>query len=283
LLGAFRKELNAFLPPEKQYVELVMGDYFRGVIRIAKGIATLEEVAKYSSVVSLVPEDALEVMRNGKLIPDEIAINVVNAVLQQPEYKNAYGIFFDGFPRNLAQQKAMDEGIVKFNGRVLGIDLYVALDVDREVIEERIARRRAEAIRLGQEVRPDDQPEKVKTRLDEYDENTAPLVEVKRSDKKNIALQGHIPGIESDVEIRTVRQNFYRLLAEHMHRFDQTKAYLLDFVPPRLEISEALKIKIIENINRLVFNISRLTFLTARLTFLCNVLLSFFSIFFSTS
>jgi len=105
------------------------------------------------------------VMERGELVTDEIVIELIEARL--PEAEAAGGAIFDGFPRTIAQAKALDAMLA---GRGAKIDLVIRLRVDDEQLTQRIAGRFAES------GRPDDNPESFKVRLGAYNEQTAPLL-----------------------------------------------------------------------------------------------------------
>ena len=57
------------------------------------------------SLASFVTDEDLADMKAGKMISDQTVINVITAVLKTEPYNSAFGLFFDGFPRNLEQVK----------------------------------------------------------------------------------------------------------------------------------------------------------------------------------
>lgn len=125
----------------------------------------------------------------GKLIPDDIMIKVMNARLAEDDCKN--GFILDGFPRTLAQAEKLDESDIK-------IDKVLNIDVPDELIIKRLSGRlectkcgktfhkeynkpKTEGIcdKCGGELtcREDDKPETVKNRLSVYHSQTEPLIE----------------------------------------------------------------------------------------------------------
>lgn len=133
-------------------------------------------------------------MTQGKLVPDELTIELLAGRLAQPDAKN--GAIFDGYPRTLAQAKALD-GLLGGMGRK--VDRVIALEVPTDLIVDRITgRRTCEACghvyhvryspppptgrcgncgsdRLVQ--RDDDREEKVRTRNAAYLESTLPILD----------------------------------------------------------------------------------------------------------
>jgi adenylate kinase len=105
------------------------------------------------------------VMDRGELVTDEIVIALIEERL--PEAEATGGAIFDGFPRTLAQAKALDEMLA---GRGSRIDTVIRLKVDDAALMERIAGR------FAAEGRADDNPESFKIRLQAYNSQTAPLL-----------------------------------------------------------------------------------------------------------
>ena len=119
------------------------------------------------------------VMQRGELVTDEIVIALIEERL--PEAEAAGGAIFDGFPRTLAQAKALDEMLAKRGSR---IDLVLRLKVDDDQLLQRVAGRFAES------GRPDDNPESFKVRLSAYNDQTAPLLPYYKDQGKLVELDG---------------------------------------------------------------------------------------------
>jgi adenylate kinase len=73
----------------------------------------------------------------GKLVPDDLTIQIVRSRLQEPDCQN--GFLLDGFPRTVFQAEAFSK-ILKEQGQAL--DAIVKLDADKDVIAKRTAGRR---------------------------------------------------------------------------------------------------------------------------------------------
>ncbi|REL39170.1 adenylate kinase [Rhodohalobacter sp. SW132] len=99
----------------------------------------------------------------GKLVPDETVVDLVVDEIQKPEYKNGY--ILDGFPRTIPQAEALDEYLAS---KETSIDLFLNLEVPEQELIDRILSRA--------EGRSDDTPEKIKTRLSVYHNETAPVL-----------------------------------------------------------------------------------------------------------
>ena len=119
------------------------------------------------------------VMERGELVTDEIVIALIEERL--PETEAAGGAIFDGFPRTIAQAKALDEMLAK---RGKQIDLVIRLKVDDAALTQRIAGRFAES------GRPDDNPDSFKVRLAAYNDNTAPLLPYYQAQEKLVEVDG---------------------------------------------------------------------------------------------
>jgi adenylate kinase len=136
-------------------------------------------------------------MDAGKLVEDEIVLGMIRERLANPDVKN--GFILDGFPRNLAQARALDSLLGEL-GQPL--DAVVQMDVDYGELLRRISGRRTcadcgrvvnlftppaaqiegekcpktgEPHKLFQ--RPDDNEETVAQRLKVYEDKTKPLIE----------------------------------------------------------------------------------------------------------
>jgi len=113
--------------------------------------------------------EAKEIMARGDLVSDAILLGMIEDRLSRPDTAN--GFILDGYPRNLAQASALDALLHRIGQP---IDCAVQLDVDNELLVERIAGR-AKA-----EGRADDNPESVRKRLSVYTGQTAPVVDFYR-------------------------------------------------------------------------------------------------------
>src|SRR5690606_21946738 len=103
------------------------------------------------------------------------------------------GFILDGYPRNLAQADALD-ALMERIGQPM--DAAVQLEVPTEMLVERIAGRSAA------EGRADDSPESVRTRLQVYNDQTAPVVDFFRQRAKLSVVDG--VGSLDDVSARSV-------------------------------------------------------------------------------
>ena len=111
---------------------------------------------------------ARAVMDAGQLVSDDIIIGLVAERLDEPDARK--GFILDGFPRTVAQAKALDD-LLESKG--LKLDAVVELKVDQDELVGRIVKRAEETRARGEAVRKDDDPEVFKTRLAAYNRDTA--------------------------------------------------------------------------------------------------------------
>jgi adenylate kinase len=113
---------------------------------------------------------AKDVIARGELVPDDIVVAIVADRIAEPDARN--GFILDGFPRTVPQAEALDRML---NEKGLALDAVVELKVDENVLLGRIESRVAKMIARGEPLRPDDNPESLKKRLDAYRAQTAPV------------------------------------------------------------------------------------------------------------
>lgn len=138
-------------------------------------------------------QQAKKYMDEGKLVPDELTIELVRDRLKKDDAK--VGFLLDGFPRTIPQAEALDE-ILKESG--IKLDKVINIDVDKSVLVERITGRRVckdckasfhiafnppkvdgKCDHCGGELvtRADDNEETVRERIGVYENETAPLID----------------------------------------------------------------------------------------------------------
>ncbi len=118
-------------------------------------------------------------IEKGQLVPDELIIDMLANVLDSK--KNSKGVIFDGFPRTIPQAKALK---AMLNER--GTDVTVMLNL--EVAEEELINRLLERGKVSG--RSDDNLETIKSRLEVYHTQTAPLAEYYMQEGKHVAVKG---------------------------------------------------------------------------------------------
>ena len=124
-------------------------------------------------------KQVLEYTSQGFLVPDELTNEIVRDRLAQDDAKN--GWILDGYPRNVAQVSALDE-ILEGLGEQL--DAVVALTAPTNVLLERMAKRAKE------EGRADDTPEAIQNRLNTYDKETTPVLDIYQQRGKLVTVNG---------------------------------------------------------------------------------------------
>jgi adenylate kinase len=136
-------------------------------------------------------------MDRGELVPDDVVVAIVSDRIDQPDARK--GFILDGFPRTVPQAVALDR-LLKDKG--LKLDAVVELKVDAGILQQRIENRIAEAKASGQPLRTDDDPEKLKRRVEIYHEQTAPLVDYYRLEGPLTSVDGmaSIPQVASAID-----------------------------------------------------------------------------------
>ncbi len=152
--GAGKGTQAGFLVNERDMIQLSTGD----MLREAKTSGT--EMGKRVA----------EVMDRGDLVTDEIVIGLIREKLQGDKKG---GFIFDGFPRTLAQADALAELLAECGEP---LDAAIELQVNDDVLVDRIVGRAAEAAAAGQPVRADDNEDSLKVRLMAYYKQTSPLI-----------------------------------------------------------------------------------------------------------
>jgi adenylate kinase len=131
------------------FVHLSTGDIFRANIKNGTDLGIL----------------AKSYMDNGKLVPDEVTIKMLESEFNKIE--NPKGFIFDGFPRTKAQAQALDVFLASQNTEIASV---IALEVEEEELKKRLL------LRGKDSGRPDDQnPEVIQKRINVYKDETLPV------------------------------------------------------------------------------------------------------------
>jgi adenylate kinase len=161
-------------------------------------------------------KEANEYMTAGKLVPDSVVIGLIEERLKEDDCKG--GFILDGFPRTVAQAEKL--------GEITDIDAVVNVAVDTSILMDRLTGRRTckscnamfhmvfkppkeegKCDACGGELyqRADDNEETVKSRLDTYNESTAPLVDFYKG-------TGKLKEVNGQGAIDEVFQNILKVL-----------------------------------------------------------------------
>lgn len=127
-------------------------------------------------------------MARGELVPDEIILEILGDRIEKDD--TAPGFILDGFPRNVAQARALDMLLME-RGNFL--NAAIELTVDETKLLARINGRVAEMKARGERVRLDDNPDSLRSRLDVYRAETAPLVTYYRNSGLLKTIDGTLP------------------------------------------------------------------------------------------
>lgn len=124
-------------------------------------------------------------MDAGALVADEIVIGIVEERLAEADAQR--GFILDGFPRNLAQARVLDDMLLRLGQPA--IDKAVHLAVDDEEIVRRLLDR---AVKEG---RVDDKEDVIRHRITVYNDETHPLLDYYGAQNKLATVAG-IGGLE---------------------------------------------------------------------------------------
>jgi adenylate kinase len=141
---------------------------------------------------------AKDIMARGDLVPDEVVVGIISDRIEQDDCAN--GFILDGFPRNIAQAKALD---VMLEEKAISLDAVIELAVDPDVLIGRILKRAAESVDGPRE---DDTEEALHHRLRVYEEQTAPVADFFAGKKILRTLDGMQDMDEVTLQIKAALQ-----------------------------------------------------------------------------
>jgi len=167
--GAGKGTQAKALQDERGLVQLSTGDMLRAAV------AAGTELGKKSKAI----------MDRGDLVGDDLVIGIIAERLDKPDC--AKGVIFDGFPRTVAQARALDTMLAQRDRR---IDAVVELKVDDDAMVGRMETRVRENPGAA---RADDNPETLRKRLGVYRQNTAPLLDFYSNQGKLVTVDGMAP------------------------------------------------------------------------------------------
>ena len=185
-----------------------------GAVQLSTGDMLRAAVAAETEV-GLAAKAAMEA---GALVADDIVIGIISDRIDEPDCAN--GFIFDGFPRTVPQAEALD---VLLGDKQRDLDAIVEIRVDDAALVERIAGRYSCA-KCGEGYhdkfhkpkqdgvcdkcgstefvrRADDNEETVKSRLEAYHSQTAPLIDYYRERGKLVSVDGMagIDGVAKEI------------------------------------------------------------------------------------
>ena len=130
--------------------------------QISTGDILRDEIKKDTDIGKKIIND----MNDGKFVSDEIVNNLISKIIFDPLKKNR--LIFDGYPRSLSQATNLNLLLEKSDQK---IDLVFFLNVNKEIIIERIEKRKIE------EKRSDDDLDTIIKRYDTYMKTTKPVLD----------------------------------------------------------------------------------------------------------
>ncbi len=159
-------------------------------------------------------------MDQGKLVPDDVMVKLVESYMSQQAGKS---VIFDGFPRTVAQAESLNSML---NKGAMKIDKVVYFKINPQVLIKRLTGRRICAQcgeiyhietkpsskghiceKCGGSLthRPDDREEVISERLAQFEKNTGPTIEFYRK-------QGNLVEVDSDQEPELVFEQIIKIL-----------------------------------------------------------------------
>ncbi len=191
----------------------------RGLIQLSTGDMLRAAVAAGTEVGL----KAKEVMASGGLVSDDLVIGIISDRIDEPDCQD--GFILDGFPRTVAQAEALDRLLAEKSKQ---LDVVIEMQVEDEPLIRRITGRftcgkcgegyhdefkkpAREGIcdKCGSSDfvrRADDNEETVRSRLEAYHEQTAPLVDY-------YGKTGKLKSVDGMVAIDDVTKQMLAILA----------------------------------------------------------------------
>jgi adenylate kinase len=147
-----------------------------GLIHLSTGNLLRKEIADKTPLGL----EAKNFIDKGQLVPDEVVIGMVDSYFDQ--HKGARGFLFDGYPRTVAQAKALDNLLEL---KKTGIELVLFLQVDEEELISRLVHRGKTS------GRSDDMDENVqRSRQQVYRNETLPVAAFYKEQDKVVNIKG---------------------------------------------------------------------------------------------
>jgi adenylate kinase len=160
-------------------------------------ISTGEMIRREMLSDSALGQELKSFVAAGKLIPDELATQIIKAELLNQKS----GFIFDGFPRTEKQARDLDSLLSDFKEE---ITLVISLEVSRPELIKRLLLRGKESGRI------DDNQETIEARLQIYSHETEPLLEYYRTRNKLAVINGEGEITEISERIKAVISNLIK-------------------------------------------------------------------------
>lgn len=195
--GCSGKDTQAHLIREhlgEDAIELSTGDIFRSA---TKGVG---EYARFKEILDPYVQ---KVKHEGGFIPDEPIVNIVKTIVSEKIEGGITTFIFTGFPRTEVQLELVDEMLQELGAQ----STHIFFDVSDEEIRERAKNRKENAIKNGEDSRPEDEPDVVEKRLVEYYRQTYPMV-------LRLDLENRLIKIDGESTIPEVREEVNRGLSK---------------------------------------------------------------------
>ena len=182
---------------------------YLGVPRISTGDILRHNVAENKDL----GKKAKAFMDSGQLVPDELVIKMVERRLKEPDAKR--GFILDGFPRTIAQAEAL--------ATLTKLEAVVSLFLEPEELIKRNTGRRVcpkddtvyhiwmnppkkpgicDKCGTPLIVRADDREDVVRTRIETYERQTAPLIKYYRD--RGMLREVYASGLIGEIFLRTI-------------------------------------------------------------------------------
>ena len=182
------------------------------LVQISTGDLIRAEVASGSELA----KELQEIMSSGGLVGDDLVAKMLEAKLSElSSGENFEGVIFDGFPRTIPQANELENILVRLEQK---LDAVINIESSEENIVKRLSSRwtctkckqiynavtnppkvEGKCDIDGEELfqRDDDKPETIKSRLAQYNEKTAPLIEFYEEKGLLKSYDGNVPPGES--------------------------------------------------------------------------------------
>jgi adenylate kinase len=189
----------------------------RGIPQISTG----DMFREMKTLDTPLAREVQEIMASGKLISDDVTYRIVKERTSKPDTAGTYVL--DGYPRTAIQAKQLEE-LAREQGKDI---LAIEVDVPKDELMKRLTGRRScpvcgeiyniyskppnsdEVCDLHPDAklshRDDDHKEKVKVRLETYDELTKPLIEY-------YERSGRLKKVDGTGEVEDIYSSLVKLL-----------------------------------------------------------------------